>query len=269
MPSPAESQSERPRALVTGGARRLGRAMVLDLAAAGWDVAIHHLSSGAEALALAEELRARGVRVATLGADLLDAEETARLVPRAVEALGGRLSLLINNASIFENDDLATMTEESWRRGMESNLAAPVRLTRAFAEQAPPAERDEAGELRARAVVINMIDQRVWAPRPDFISYTVAKSGLLAFTRLAAQALAPHVRVAGIGPGPTLRAAGQSEAHFACQRAACPLGRGTNPEDVIAAMRFILACPAFTGQMIAVDAGQHLAWESDGAATPG
>ncbi len=259
MPSPDDG-ARRPRALVTGAARRLGRAMALDLAASGWDVAIHYHSSAEEAAAVAEELRTLGARTTTLAADLLDAAETGRLVPRAAEALGGPLTLLINNASIFENDDLESMSDESWRRAIDSNLAAPVRLTRDFAAQVPRAVPDERGELMARAVVINMIDQRVWAPQPDFVSYTVAKSGLFAFTRLAAQALAPHVRVAAIGPGPTLRAASQSEAHFSRARRNAPLGRGANPEDIVAAMRFILACPAFTGQMIAVDAGQHLAW---------
>jgi len=250
------------RALVTGAARRLGRAMALDLAASGWDVAIHYRGSAGAAEETAAEAAAHGVRVATLGADLLVEAEVGALVPRAAEALGGPLTLLINNASIFENDRVHSKTRESWDRAMESNLRAPVKLTQDFAAQAPEAAPDANGEPVARANVINLIDQRVWKPTPDFVSYTVAKGGLLMFTRTAAQALAPHVRVNGIGPGPTLRAERQSEAHFARQRAACVLGRGSDPEDIVAAMRFILACRALTGQMLAIDGGQHLAWRT-------
>jgi len=254
--------SERPRALVTGAARRLGRAMALELAAAGWDVAVHCHRSAEAAEATAAEARRLGAAAAVLQADLLAEAEVGPLVPRAAEALGGPLSLLVNNASLFENDSLATMTRQSWDRAIETNLRAPVRLTQDFAAQAPRAEPDAEGEPVARAVVVNMLDQRVWKTDPSFLSYTLAKSALLAFTRTTAQALAPHVRVAGIGPGPTLRGTRESEAHFARQRRACLLGRGSDPEDILAALRFILACKAFTGQMLAVDAGQHLAWQT-------
>ena len=257
--------SHRPRALITGAAKRLGRAMALDLAATGWDVAIHYHGSGAEAEATAAEARAAGAAAATLKADLLAEAEVAGLVDRAAEALGGPLTLLINNASVFENDNLRTATRESWDRAVETNLRAPVKLTQDFAAQAPSAETDARGEPVARAVVINMIDQRVWKTDPGFLSYGLAKSALLAFTRTAAQTLAPDIRVAGIGPGPTLRGERESEAHFARQRGTCLLGRGSDPDDILAAMRFILACKAFTGQMIAVDGGQHLNWETPDA----
>ncbi len=250
------------RALITGGAKRLGRAMALDLAASGWDVAIHYNGSAEAAEATAGEARDHGVHAAALGADLLAEAEVQDLVPRAMAALGGPLSLLINNASIFEDDRVTTMTRESWDRAVESNLRAPVALTGAFAAQAPEPLSDAGGEPVAQANVIHMIDQRVWKPTPYFASYTVAKAGLLTFTKTAAQALAPAVRVNAIGPGPTLRAARQSETHFARQRAACLLGRGADPEDIVAAMRFILACKAFTGQMLAIDGGQHLAWRT-------
>lgn len=249
------------RALVTGAARRIGRAMALDLAASGWDVAIHYQTSGSAAEATAAEARSFGVRAATLGADLLSEERAEGLVARAAEALGGPLSLLINNASLFENDRIGSMTRESWDRGIETNLRAPVHLTQQFSAQAPAAEPDARGEPVAQASIINMIDQRVWKPTPFFMSYTVAKSALLAFTRTSAQALAPHVRVNAIGPGPTLPAESESEAHFARQRGACILGRGSDVEDILAAMRFLLACKAFTGQMLAVDGGQHLVWQ--------
>ena len=249
-------------ALVTGAAKRLGRAMALALAEDGHDVAIHYNGSSDAAEETAEAVRAAGRRAATLRADLLVEGETAALVPRAAEALGRPLDLLVNNASIFENDHLDAMTRTSWDRGIESNLRAPVRLAQDFAAQAPPAATDARGEPVARAVIVNMLDQRLLKPTPHFQSYTMAKAGLAMFTRTAAQALAPDVRVAAIGPGPTLRAERQSEAHFARQRAACMLGRGSDPEDIVAALRFILGCKAFTGQMLAIDGGQHLAWKT-------
>ena len=250
------------RALVTGGAIRLGRAMALDLARAGWDVAVHYHSSADEAAATVAEAQAEGVRAAALEADLLDEDATSALVARAAAALGGPLTLLVNNASIFEMDTVATMTRESWDRAIGSNLRAPVRLTQLFAAQAPEAARDANGEPVAQAVVVNMIDQRVLKPTPFFQSYSIAKAGLMAFTRTAAQALAPHVRVAGIGPGPTVQGIRQTDAHFARQRENTLLGRGSDPEDILAALHFILKNKAFTGQMLAVDGGQHLVWQT-------
>ncbi len=254
--------TDKPRALVTGAARRLGRAMALDLAAAGWDVAIHYRGSAGPAEETAAAARALGADAATLQADLLAEDQTGGLIARAGDALGGPLSLLINNASLFENDLVATATRQSWDRAIELNLRAPVRLTQDFAAQAPHAEADANGEPVAGACVINMLDQRVWKPTPHFMSYSVAKSALYSFTRTAAQALAPHVRVNAIGPGPTLKADHQSPRHFARQRDACILGRGSDPEDILAAMRFILTCNAFTGQMLAIDGGQHLIWQT-------
>ena len=249
-------------ALITGGARRIGRAMALDLAAHGWSVCIHYNGSEGPAEETRAEIEAHGVRAAALRANLLEEAETAALIGNAAEALGGPLTLLINNASIFEDDRPETGTRESWDRAMESNLRAPVRLSQDFAAQAPEPETDGNGEPRAQAVIVNIIDQRVLKPTPAFMSYTVAKFGLHAFTRTSAQALAPKIRVMGIGPGPTIVAERQSREHFARQRAACILERGSNPEDIVAALRFILACPAVTGQMIAVDGGQHLAWQT-------
>ena len=249
-------------ALVTGAAKRLGRAMALALAEDGWDVAVHYLGSAEAAEETAAQIEALGRRAVCLKADLLVEDEVATLIDRARDALGAPLTLLVNNASLFENDRLDTMTRESWDRGIESNLRAPVRLTQDFAAQVPEAAADARGEPVARANVVNMIDQRVLKPTPFFKSYTVAKAGLQMFTRTAAQALAPHVRVNGIGPGPTLRAERQSEAHYARQRQNCVLGRGSDPEDIVAALRFILACKALTGQMLSIDGGQHLVWQT-------
>ena len=249
-------------ALVTGGAIRIGKALALALAEDGWDVAISYASSSDPAEETAEAIRALGRRAAAIQADLLHEDASATLIAQAREALGRPLTCLVNNASLFEHDDINTATRDSWDRALETNLRAPFKLTQDFAAQAPNAGEDAAGEPIASACVINMIDQRVWKPTPEFLSYSVAKVGLLAFTRMAAQALAPRIRVNGIGPGPTLRGGRQSAEHFASQRAATILERGSNPEDLVAGLRFILATPAFTGQMLALDGGQHLGWRT-------
>jgi len=249
-------------ALVTGAARRLGRAMALELARRGHDIAIHYASSEAEAEQTAAEVRALGVRAALLRADLLDHGEVTGLVPRAAEALGRPLTVLINNASIFEHDSIATASPESWDRHVGSNLKAPLFLTQAFAAQCPKGALDVFGEPVASGVVVNMIDQRVRKLTPEFVTYTIAKMGLWAFTRTAAQGLAPDIRVNGIGPGPTMQGARQSKAHFAGQRAATPLGRGSDAEEICRALGFILDSPGLTGQLICLDGGQHLAWRT-------
>ncbi len=250
------------KALVTGAGKRLGRAMALWLGARGWDVAVHYAASGAEAEDVADRIAAEGVRSAALQADLLDEAQIAPLVDRAAEALGGPLTLLINNASIFEPDSIDTATRASWDRHMMSNLRAPFVLTQAFAAQAPRAAADSAGEPRAQALVVNVIDQKVWRLNPEFMTYTLAKSALWTLTRTAAQALAPHVRVNAIGPGPTLRSIHQSPADFARERASTPLRRGASEADITAALGFLIDAPAVTGQMIATDAGQHLGWQT-------
>jgi NAD(P)-dependent dehydrogenase (short-subunit alcohol dehydrogenase family) len=249
-------------ALITGAARRIGRAMALDLAAQGWAVAVHYNGSAADAEATVAEARAAGAQAEALQADLLDHAAVDGLVARAAAALGQPLTLLVNNASIFEHDTLASASRESWDRHIDSNLWAPFRLTQAFAAQAPEAATDAEGLPVARACVVNMIDQRVWKPTPEFMTYTIAKMGLWAFTRTAAQGLAPHIRVNAIGPGPTMQGARQSAEHFARQRAARPLQRGANPGDMVAALRYILSANALTGQMLALDGGQHLAWQT-------
>ena len=248
-------------ALVTGAGRRLGRAMALYLAGRGYDVAVHYSGSAAEAAEVAEEIRAMGRRAVTLQADLLLEEACEALVGRAVAALGP-LTVLVNNASIFEYDRIDTATRESWERHIGSNLRAPYVLTQGFARQCPPVGRDARGEPLASGLVVNMLDQRIWKPTPEFSTYTIAKMGLWALTQTAAQGLAPQIRVNAIGPGPTLIGARQPEAHFAAQRGNTILGRGSNPEDITAALGFFLDSPGVTGQMIAVDGGQHLAWKT-------
>jgi NAD(P)-dependent dehydrogenase (short-subunit alcohol dehydrogenase family) len=248
------------RALVTGGAKRIGREIALYLAKRGADVAVHYSSSQDDAAETVAAITALGRKAVMVQADLLDETAVIGLVTQATAALGGPLTVLVNNASIFEYDTVQTATKQSWDRAMGSNLRAPFLLTQAFAAQAPQAVLDENGEPLAQSLIVNMIDQRVWKPTPEFMSYSLAKMALWALTRTAAQGLAPHVRVNGIGPGPTVQGVRQSDSHFARQRASTILGRGANPADVTAALGFFLDSPSVTGQMIAVDGGQHLAW---------
>lgn len=250
------------RALVTGGARRLGRAMALYLGENGFDVAVHYATSKSDADDVVADLRAMGRQAEAIQADFLDEAEVTKLGQAAPEALGGPIDTLVNNASIFEYDRIGTLSRESWDRHLESNLRAPVVLTEIFAANAPEPKLDDLKEPVAQALVINMIDQRVRKLTPEFMSYTIAKMGLWAFTQTAAQALAPKVRVNAIGPGPTMRGARQSDDHFERQRKATILNRGAHPSDVTAALGYLLNAPAVTGQLICTDGGQHLAWQT-------
>jgi len=245
-------------ALVTGSAKRIGRALALALAEDGWAVAVHHNRSSEAAEAVAAEIRGLGRQVVVLQADLSSEAEVARLIPAAVEALGP-LGCLVNNASVFENDGIATADRASWDCHLDTNLRAPFVLTQDFARQLPAA---------AEGVVLNLLDQRVWNLTPFFMSYTVSKSGLWTLTQTLALALAPRIRVNAIGPGPTLPSIHQTDEQFAGQCAAMPLQRGTTPGEIADAMRFILKARAMTGQMIALDGGQHLGWAQPGASAP-
>ncbi len=253
---PATGTGDRiPRvALVTGAGRRIGRAIALDLAQAGWAVAIHHNGSAAEAADVALAIRAGGGRAATVAADLADEAATASLVARASAALGP-VGVLVNNASVFERDEALTATRESWDIHLAVNLRAPLVLTQALARALP------AG---ADGVVVNLLDERVWSLTPHFVSYTVSKSALWTLTRTLALALAPRIRVNGIGPGPTLPSPRQTAEQFARQCASVPLGRGATTAEICAALRFILDASSMTGQMIALDGGQHLHWSPAG-----
>ncbi len=250
------------QALVTGAGARLGRAMALYLARRGYDVAVHFAASREGADQTVAEVQALGQKAVALQADLLDAGAVDALVPRAIEALGGPLTCLVNNASIFEHDRLTSMTDVSWTRHIDSNLRAPVFLTQAFAHQVPEPATDDMGEPVAQAMVLNMLDMRVRKLTPEFSSYTIAKMGLWAFTQTAAQGLAPRVRVNAIGPGPTLQGHRQSKSHFAQQRENTVLKRGANPADITAALGYFLDAPGVTGQLLCVDGGQHLAWQT-------
>ena len=250
------------RALVTGAGARLGRAMAEYLGGRGFDVAVHYAQSEKGARDTCEAIRAHGGTAAAVQADLLDEAATAELLPRAAAALGGPITCLINNASIFEYDNLASATRTSWDRHIESNLRAPFVLTQAIAAQGLTPLTDEAGEPMASGLIVNMVDQRVEKLTPEFMTYTIAKMGLWAMTQTTARALAPAIRVNAIGPGPTLQGARQSDAHFRAQRAATILERGANRSDINAALGFFLDSPGVTGQLICVDGGQHLAWRT-------
>ena len=250
------------RALVTGGAIRLGREIALYLGQQGFDVAVHYAGSTEAASETVGEIQAMGRKSVALQANLLEDAGSQPLIARAVEGLGGSLALLVNNASIFEHDTIETATRSSWDRHMESNLRAPFVLTQEFAKQAPKTKIDEMGEPIAQGLVVNMLDQRVRKLTPDFMSYTLAKMGLWALTQTAARALAPNIRVNAIGPGPTVQGVRQSTQHFTQQRAATVLKRGSNPDDIIAALGYLINAPAVTGQLLCVDGGQHLAWKT-------
>ena len=246
MPVPSVPKA----ALVTGGARRIGRALVLALAEDGFAVAVHHRRSHAVAEKLVALIRNNGGAAVALAADLGDEGAVNRLLPRAEQALGP-IGCLVNNAGVFAGDTVETATRESWELHLAINLRAPFVLIQDFATRLPKS---------AGGVVVNLLDQRVWSLTPYFVSYTLSKAGLWTLTQTMALALAPRIRVNGIGPGPALPSPRQSAEEFARQCATMPLRRGTSPQEIATALRFILSAPAMTGQMIALDGGQHLGW---------
>ena len=239
----------RPVALVTGGARRLGREMALELAAHGWDLAVHYRSSEAEALDTVRELGARGAHARAFGADLADEAACRALVP---EVLGhfGRLQAVVNNASLFEYDDVQTFGSLSMERHWRSNVAPAVILARALHEHLQ-------GSARVGCVV-NLLDQKLWNPNPDYLSYTLSKAALEAANTALAQALAPQVRVCGVAPGVTLPSGPMDQAGFAAAHQLTPLRRSSTGPDIARAVRFLLESPAITGTTLLVDGGQHL-----------
>ena len=244
--------SQMKSVLVTGSAKRIGRRLALDLAKDGWDVAVHCNESIAEAEEVAGFIRGIGQRAVIVRGDLYDADVPDRLIAEASAGLGG-LTCLINNASLFEPDEVGSISQSSWARHSDTNLRAPVFLSQAFARQLPG---DHEGNI------ISIIDQRVWKLTPRFFSYTMSKSGLWTATRTLAQALAPRIRVNAIGPGPALPSARMDDQEFAKQTRLTLLHRGTSPAEISAAVKFILSQPALTGQMIALDGGQHLVWQT-------
>ena len=254
MPTDIANQNNDKIALVTGGAKRIGKSIVLRLAENGWSVAMHYRKSAAKAEAVANEVRLRGGRAVTIQADLARESEVVEIIPK-VRATLGPLTLLVNNASVFEMDKADTVTRESWDKHIEANLRAPFVLSQAFARQLPEGEEGN---------IVNLLDQRVWKLTPYFISYTIAKMGLWTLTRSLALAYAPRIRVNGIGPGPTLPSPRQTDEQFAQQSAAMPLGHGATPQEIARCLLYILSAPSMTGQMIALDGGEHLGWQVPG-----
>lgn len=243
------------RVLITGAAKRVGAKLALTLAEDGFDVAIHCHRSQAEAHALAAAIGAKGRRAVVVVADLRHESEAARVVPEAAAALG-TLDVLVNNASIFELDHLATADRESWDRHMEINLRAPIVLAQQFMRQLPP---------RTAGLIVNMLDQRVMNLTPNFLSYSISRVGLWAATQVLARELAPYVRVNAIGPGPTLPAPHMTQAQFDELCRSTPLRRSSPPDDIAKALRFIIATSSMTGQLLTVDSGQQLGWLTLGA----
>jgi NAD(P)-dependent dehydrogenase (short-subunit alcohol dehydrogenase family) len=239
-------------ALVTGGAQRIGRRIVERLAGEGYAVAIHCRRSTDQAEKMATSIREQGGRAAVVQADLADGDAVERLVPEAVRALDP-LTLLVNNASEFEPDEVETLSQDRWDRHFAVNLRAPAFLARDFARQLP---------ADGQGCIVNIVDQRVWKPTPQFFSYTLTKAALFSATQTMAQALAPRIRVNAVGPGPTLSNVRQGNEDFAKQSEAVLLGRGGTPDEIADAVLYLAKAGSVTGQMIAVDGGQHLAWET-------
>ncbi len=241
--------------LITGAARRIGRAIAQKLAADGWAIGVHYNDSDTDARDLVESIQADGGRAESIKADLLDEIQVLELLAKTKESLGV-VGCLINNAAVFEKDTIHTVSRETWDRHMHVNLMAPLLLTQSFARELPD---DTDGNI------INVLDQRVWNLSPGFLSYTLSKSALWTLTQTAAMALAPRIRVNAIGPGPTMPSTHQSDAQFQKQCDSLPLKHGATPEEIAEAVKFILDAPAITGQMIAVDGGQHLGWTTGAA----
>jgi NAD(P)-dependent dehydrogenase (short-subunit alcohol dehydrogenase family) len=235
-------------ALVTGGAKRIGRAIALALAQRGWDVAVHYRHSAAEAEATVREIQTLGRRAAAVQCDLSDQAAVKALLGQAAAALGP-VSCVVNNASLFENDSAADFSVATLDRHMHANLAAPLLLAQLLHAATP------AG---SQSVVINLLDQKLFNLNPDFLSYTLSKAALHGATTMLAQALAPKTRVVGVAPGITLVSGNQTEAGFAKAHAQTPLGKSSTPEDIANAVCFLAESPAITGTTLLVDGGQHL-----------
>ncbi|MFL6629538.1 MAG: SDR family oxidoreductase [Vitreoscilla sp.] len=252
-----EGGGPRPVALVTGAARRIGRTIALELAGAGFDIALHHRGADARSLVDAEaaalDLRAAGARVALFAADFADAAATAALLPAIVDALG-RVDAVVNSASRFEYDSPERFDAALLGSLTRSNVAAPVELAQALATQV----RAQPAHARVTPCVVNLLDQKLHNPNPDYFSYTLTKAALAHATVLLAQALAPAVRVCGVSPGITLVSGPMDEAEFAKAHKLTALGRSSTPEDIARAVRFLIESPAITGIDLAVDGGQHL-----------
>jgi NAD(P)-dependent dehydrogenase (short-subunit alcohol dehydrogenase family) len=250
------SDKTRGVALITGAPRRIGRVLALTAAEAGFDVAVHARAIDEDARSLADAISALGRRSVLMEADLGDPQAPGDLMAWANDALGPA-TLLVNNASLFDDDRIESLTPQSWASHMDANLRTPIFLAQAFAAQAPTG-----------SLIVNILDQRVLRPTPQFFSYALSKAALWEATRMMAQGLAPKVRVNGIGPGPTLPSIHQNAAEFAAEAANIPLQKRATPDEIGAALLYLIDARSVTGQMIAVDGGQHLGWRTPDILTP-
>ncbi|MEM5515972.1 SDR family oxidoreductase [Henriciella sp. AS95] len=241
------------RALITGAGKRIGRALAEALGEDGWAVAVHYRSSAKGAEETAKAIEEAGGKGVIVQGDLTEEKDLRQIVPLAVEKLGGPLTLLVNSASTFEPDTARDHDRQGWDFHFDANLRAPIALAQAFANNLPETER---------GLVVNLIDQRVWKLNPQFFTYTLSKSALWTATQTLAQALAPNIRVNGIGPGPTLKSVHQSEEEFDAERKATLTQEGSRPEEIVRALRYLIEADSVTGQMIAADGGQHLMWQT-------
>jgi NAD(P)-dependent dehydrogenase (short-subunit alcohol dehydrogenase family) len=249
----AETELKHRRALITGAGKRIGQALAEALGQDGWAVAVHYRSSADGAKETVRAIEAAGGKGVIVQGDLAEEKDLRQLVPLAAEKLGGPLTLLVNSASTFEQDTARNHDREGWDLHFDANLRAPVALAQAFANALPE---------KQRGLIVNLIDQRVWKLNPQFFTYTLSKSALWTATQTLAQALAPNIRVNGIGPGPTLRNAHQSEEEFEAERKATLTQEGSRPEEIVRALRYLISADSVTGQMIAADGGQHLMWQT-------
>ena len=240
-------------ALVTGAGARLGRAMALALAEDGWAVAVHYNNSNGPAADTVHAIEDTGGQAASVQADLSSESDTAGLVEQAADALGQPVTLLVNSASSFQDDTATGHSRANWDAHFEPNLRAPIHLAQQFAQALP-------GE--AQGLIVNLIDQRVWKLTPQFFTYTLSKAALWQATQTLAQALAPRIRVNAIGPGPTLKSIHQTEETFAAETKATLTQKGSSPEEIVKALRYLISADSITGQMIASDGGQHLMWQT-------
>ena len=249
----AEHNLSPRRALITGAGKRIGRALAEALGEDGWSVAVHYRSSAAGAEETVAAIEAAGGRGVTVQGDLTEEKDLKALIPAAADKLGGPLTLLVNSASTFEDDTARDHDRQQWDHHFDANLRAPIALSQAFANTLPK---------ESKGLIVNLIDQRVWKLNPQFFTYTLSKASLLTATKTLAQALAPNIRVNGIGPGPTLQSVHQSDAEFEAEKRATLTGEGSRPEEIVRALRYLIEADSVTGQMIAADGGQHLMWQT-------
>ena len=236
--------------LITGAATRVGKAIALHFAERGWNIALHYFRSSAKAKELKKIIEQHWVKVALIKADLKNPKQTEKIIPLAKKKLGA-INCLVNNAALFEKDDITNFTNKSWNDHLNINLHAPTILTRQFAKQAPK---------KTVSNIINIIDQRIFNLTPFFMSYTISKSGLQTLTKTMAMRLGPNIKVNAIAPGPTIKSKRQTDKHFRNQVRSTLLKKTVRSEDICDTVEFLINNNSVTGQIIAVDSGQNLSW---------